>query len=70
MAEEKNFIDFIVDAQKDEDLLKGFIECQNEAQLEEFFSKRKYQLGNNDYKKLIKAKRELGLNEWPIPPAY
>ena len=64
-----NFIDFIINAQKDEDLLKGFIECQTVDELKNFFGES-YILDKEDYPKLIKAKNEIGLNEWPIPPAY
>ena len=69
--DEKNFIDFIVDAQNDESLLENFINCQDEDALYNFFNKEHdYKVSKKDCEKLIKAKKEIGLTEGPIPPAY
>lgn len=66
----KNFIDFILAAQQEEGLLKEFAEAKNLKKLTEFFEKKGYEITKKDCKKLIEAKKEIGMTEWPIPPKY
>ncbi len=68
--EKKNFIDFILAAQQKEGLLKGFAKAKTLKKLTEFFEKEGYEITKKDCKKLIKAKKEIGMTEWPIPPKY
>ena len=68
MGNEKNFIDFILDAQKNEDLVQGFFDCEDVEQLKAFFGDE-YKVESKDCEKLINAKKDLGL-EWPLPPSY
>jgi hypothetical protein len=71
MDETKDFIDFIIDAPQDDQLLKGFAETKNPEELIKFFDENGYQKINYaDCKKIIKAKGGFGLTEWPPPPAY
>lgn len=70
MAEKKNFIDFILEAQTDEELLKGFITAKSREKLTKFFDKKGYKITEPDCKKLIKVKKKYGLTEWPPPPFY
>jgi hypothetical protein len=69
MTGEKNFIDFIIDTKEDEALLKDFINCKTEDDLEALFG-NVYHVSGEDCIKLIRAKDELGLEEGTIPPAY
>jgi len=66
----KNFIDFILEAQSDERLIKGFIKAKSTGKLTEFFEKKGYKVTKSDCDKLMKAKEQYGLTEWPPPPSY
>ncbi len=66
----KNFIDFILDIQSSEELLKGFITAKSAGSLTKFFVKKGYTVSEADSKKLIQAKKKYGLSEWPLPPFY
>lgn len=66
---EKNFIDFIIATRDDETLIKRFLECKTEQDLQKLFGE-KYTVTKEDCTKLIKAKSDFGLEEGPIPPAY
>jgi len=71
MNGEKNFIDFILEAPQDDQLLKEFSETTTPEKLIKFFDENGYQKINyTECKKIIKAKKEFGLMEWPPPPAY
>ncbi len=55
------FIRFILDAEQDKDLLKGFLEQENANQLYNFFKTEKYGLELDDCKgimEVVKKKKE------------
>jgi hypothetical protein len=59
--DKKNFVDFILDAQKDQRLAGEFLQQQNADELGHFFKKHGY-LGihKDDPQKLIQAKENFG----------
>jgi len=73
MERKKNFIDFILDAQKDksEKLIKGFLNAKTERELKAFFDDLKdYEITGSECKNLIKARKNLKESEKIIPEKF
>ena len=71
MSGQKDFIDFMTDAPKDGQLMREFSETKTPEGLVKFFGENGYdKINYADCKKILKAKEEFGLEEWPPPPAY
>ncbi len=63
----KNFFDFMLDAQKDWNLLKRFLNARDEKSLKEALSG--YDISPEDFKKLLKLKEDkwgISITETPL----
>jgi hypothetical protein len=65
-----NFIDFIIALKDREDLYTGFLACQSDTELENFFRDNHYDVPPADCAKLHEAMKDMGIEEGRIPPAY
>jgi hypothetical protein len=68
---EKNFIDFIVEAQTEKKLARGFIEAVTAQELNTYFNTSGFEnITLEDCEKLIKVKGSLGDNVLSAKQAY
>jgi len=55
--EEKNFIDFILEAQRNTQLVRDFLKVDTQKELKKFFDARGFRdIADTDYKKILTAK--------------
>ncbi len=67
----KDFIQFILDAQHEENLVVDFIKAETPGQLNEFFETNGYhEIDASDRERIWDAKQSYNITEWPPPPAY
>lgn len=57
MADEKNFLDFILDAKKDSDLAMNFMRLRNPEDVKTFFDQHNYAIKAADIEKVIEVRR-------------
>jgi hypothetical protein len=65
MADENNFIDFILAAKKDSDLAMNFMRLRNAEDVKTFFDKHNYAIKEADIEKIIQVRRIFA--ELPAP---
>ena len=70
MSPSKNFIDFVIDAKDSEKLYDGFLKSDLPDALRQFFIDNGYDVSMEDCEKLLQAKKDFGIEEGRIPPAY
>ena len=70
MEEQNGVVDFILAASSDEELLKRFVLCKNDKELQKLFVEKGYVVSEADCKKLDRLKKDIGMMRWPLPPAY
>ena len=59
MANGKNFIDFILATQSDDELAKDFLNKNTPEELDDFFTSKGYKVSLEDCEKIVKAKSNL-----------
>jgi hypothetical protein len=57
MANSRSFIDFILDAKDDRDLVVTFMQLANEEDFKKFFADNGYDIAEGDIEKIIEARK-------------